>query len=75
MGSRKLHNEDIHNLYSSPNLIAMIKSKIMRCGGYVARIVAKMSAYRGLVGKSEGKGPWEDLDVCRRIILKWVSVQ
>jgi hypothetical protein len=35
---RKLYNEELHNLYSSPNIIRMIKSRRMRCGGHVARM-------------------------------------
>jgi hypothetical protein len=56
-GWRKLHNEELHNLYSSPSIIRMIKSRRMRWAGHVARIGAKMTAYRILVGKSEGKRP------------------
>jgi hypothetical protein len=37
-GSRKLHNEELHNLYSSPNIITMVKSRRMRWAGYVTRI-------------------------------------
>jgi hypothetical protein len=48
---RKLHNEELHNLYSSPNIIRMIKSKRMRWVGHVARIGEKRSAYRIPVGK------------------------
>jgi hypothetical protein len=66
-GWRKLHNEEFHNLYSSPNIIRMIKSRSMRWAGLVGRIGAKMSAYKFLVGKLEGKRPlwrlrlrWED---------------
>jgi hypothetical protein len=51
----KLHNEDLHNLYSSPNIIKMIKSRRMRWAGHVARIGAKRNACRILVGKPEGK--------------------
>jgi hypothetical protein len=54
---RKLHNEALHNLYSSPNIIRMIKSRRMRWAGYVARIREKRNAYRILVGKLEGKRP------------------
>jgi hypothetical protein len=54
---RKLHNEELHNLYSSPHIIRMIKSRRMRWAGYVARMVAGRNAYRILVGKSEGKRP------------------
>jgi hypothetical protein len=44
-------------LYSSPNIIRMIKSRRMRCAGHVARMGEKMNAYRILVGKPEGKRP------------------
>jgi hypothetical protein len=53
-GWRKLHNEELHNLYSSLDIIRMIKSRRMRWAGYVAR-VQKRTAYRILVGKPEGK--------------------
>jgi hypothetical protein len=52
---RKLHNEELHNLCSSPNIIRMIKSRRMRWAGHVARIGEKMNAHRILVGKAEGK--------------------
>jgi hypothetical protein len=54
---RKLHNEELHNLYSSPNIITVIKSRRMRWAGHVARMGAKRNAYRILVGKPEGKRP------------------
>jgi hypothetical protein len=54
---RKLHNEEVHNLYSSPSIIRMIKLRRMRWAGHVARMGEKMNAYRILVGKSEGKRP------------------
>jgi hypothetical protein len=57
---RKLHNEELHNLYSSsPNTIRMIKSRRMRWSGHVARMRAMRNAYRILVGKPEGKRPLE----------------
>jgi hypothetical protein len=52
---RKLHNEELRDLYSSPNIIRIIKSRRMRWAGYVARMEEKRNAYRLLVGKSEGK--------------------
>jgi hypothetical protein len=52
---RKLHNEQLRNLYSSPNIIRMIKSRWMRLAGHVARMGEKRNAYRILVGKPEGK--------------------
>jgi hypothetical protein len=54
---RKLHKEELHNLYSSPNIIRMIKSSRMRWAGHVARMGEKRNAYRILVGKPEGKRP------------------
>jgi hypothetical protein len=53
-GWRKLHNEELHNFYSSPN--RMIKSRRMRWAG-VAQMGEKRNAYRILVGKPEGKRP------------------
>jgi hypothetical protein len=60
---RKLHNEELHNLYSSPNIIRMIKSRRMRWAGHVARMGENRNAYRILVGKPEGKRPLERPDV------------
>jgi hypothetical protein len=54
---RKLHNEELHNLYSSPNIIRMIKSRRMRWAGHVARMGETRTAYWILVGKPEGKRP------------------
>jgi hypothetical protein len=54
---RKLHNEELHSLYSLPNIIRMIKSRRMRWTGHVARMGDKRTAYRILVGKPEGKRP------------------
>jgi hypothetical protein len=54
---RKLLNEELHNLYSSPNIIRMKKSRRMRWAGHVARMGEKRNAYRILVGKPEGKRP------------------
>jgi hypothetical protein len=55
-GWRKLHNEELHNLYSSPSIIRIIKLR-MRWVGHVARMGAKRNVYRLLVGKPEGKRP------------------
>jgi hypothetical protein len=66
-GWRKMHNEELHNLYSSQSIIRMIKSRRMRWAGNVALKGEKGNAYRILVGKPEGKKPlkrprhrWED---------------
>jgi hypothetical protein len=52
---RKLHNEELHDLYSLPSIIRIIKLRRMRWAGHVARMGEKMNAYRLLVGKQEGK--------------------
>jgi hypothetical protein len=52
---RKLHNEEFHNLYCSPSIIRMIKSRRMRWAGHVARMEVKRDAYTILVGKPEGR--------------------
>jgi hypothetical protein len=54
---RKLHNEELHDLYSSPSIIRIIKSKRMRWVGHAARMREKRNAYRLLVRKEEGKRP------------------
>jgi hypothetical protein len=54
---RKLNNEELHDLYASPSIIRIIKSRRMRWGGHVARMEEKRNAYRLLVGKPEGKRP------------------
>jgi hypothetical protein len=64
---RKLHNEELHNLYSSPNIIRMIKSRRMRWAGHVARMGVTRNAYRILVRKAEVKRP------LRRPRCRWVD--
>jgi hypothetical protein len=56
-GWRKLHNEELHNLYSSPSIIRIIHSKRMRCAGHVARMGEKGKTCKRLVEKSEGNRP------------------
>ena len=64
---RKLHNEELNTLYSSPNIVRVIKSRRIRWAGYVARVGERKGVYRVLMGKPEGKRPlarprcrWED---------------
>jgi hypothetical protein len=64
---RKLHNDELHNLYSSPNIVRVIKSRRMRWTGRVAHMGEGRGVYRVLVGRPEGKRPlgrprlrWED---------------
>ena len=64
---RKLHNENLNDLYSSSNIVQVIKSRRMRWAGHVERMEGRRGVYRVLVGKPEGKRPfgrprhrWED---------------
>jgi hypothetical protein len=52
---RKLHNNELHSLYSSPNIASVIKSRKMRWAGHVARMREGRGVYRVLVGRPEGK--------------------
>jgi hypothetical protein len=54
---RKLHNEELHDLYSSPSSTRIIKTRRMRWAGYVARMWEKRNVYRLLVGKPEERRP------------------
>jgi hypothetical protein len=71
-GWRKLHNEELHNLYSSTSISRVIKSRRMRWAGHAARMGARRNAYRILVRKPEGKNHLEDQDVDGWTILKWI---
>jgi hypothetical protein len=64
---RKLHSEELRNMFSSPNIIRQIKSRRMRCAGHAARMGEERKVYKVLVGKPKGKRPlgtprrrWED---------------
>jgi hypothetical protein len=64
---RRLHNKELYALYSSPNIIRVMKSRKQRWAGHVARMGERKGAYRALVGKPEGRRPlgrprrrWED---------------
>jgi len=64
---RKLHNEELNDLYSSPNIILVIKSRRLRWAGHIARMGERRDVCRVLVGKPERKRPlgsprrkWED---------------
>ena len=54
---RKLYNEELNDVYSSPNIVRVIKSRRMRWAGHVARMGERRGVYRVLVGKPEGKRP------------------
>jgi hypothetical protein len=66
-GWRKLHNEELHGLYSSPSIVSVIKARRMRWAGHVALMGEVRGAYNILVGRPEGRRPlgrpgrrWED---------------
>jgi len=54
---KRLHNEELNDLYSSPNIVRVITSRRMRWAGHVARMDEERGVYRVLVGKLEGKTP------------------
>jgi hypothetical protein len=67
-----MHSVELHNLYSSPNIIRLIKSRRMRWGGHVAHMEEMKDVYTILVGKPEEKRPLGRLDTDGRMLLKWV---
>ena len=76
---RKLHNDELSDLYSLPNIGRVVKSRRMRWAGHVARMVEGRGVHRFLVGKREGKRPlgrprrrWEK--ILRWIFRKWEGV-
>ena len=80
---RRLHNEELNDLYTSPSIVRVIKSRRMRWAGHVARIGEERGVYRVLVGKPVGKRPlgrpscrWVDnitMDLLGRVvcIVSW----
>jgi hypothetical protein len=54
---RKLHNEELNDLYCSPNILRLMKSRRMRWAGHVALMVERRGLFRAFVGKPEGKRP------------------
>ena len=76
---RRLHNEELHSLYRSPNIILVIQSRRLRWAGHVARMDEGRSAFKMLTGKPTGKRPlgrskssWKNNI---RMELKYVSIQ
>jgi hypothetical protein len=78
---RKLHNEELHDLYSSPSIIKIIKTRRMRWAGHVVRMGEKRNAYRLLAGKLEGRRPlgrprrrWADNIRMDLVEVRWGGV-
>ena len=81
-----MHNEELNDLYSSPNVVRMIKSRRMRWAGHVARMGEGMGVYRVLVGKPEGRRTlggrrrrwvdniWMDLQEVRCGYMDWIGL-
>jgi hypothetical protein len=68
----EIHNEELNDLYSSLNIVQVIKSRIMKWAGHVARMGERRGVYRVLVGKPQGKGHFRDPGVDGRIMLRWI---
>jgi hypothetical protein len=66
-----LYSGELHNLYSSPDIIRQIKSRKMRWAGHVARMGEGRNVYRVLVGKPNGKDQLKDQGVDGRMGSKW----
>ena len=69
---RKLHNEELNDLYSLPNIVRVVKWRRMRWAGHVARMGEDRGVHRVLVGKPRERDHWGDQDVDGRIILRWI---
>jgi len=70
---RRLHNEELNDLYSSPNIVQAIKLRRMRWAGYVARIGEEMGCIGSWWGNRREGDRWGDLGVDGWIILGWIS--
>jgi len=69
---RKLHNEELRDLYSLPNFVRVVKSRRLRWAGHVTRMGEGRGVHRVLVGKPEGKRPLGRPRRRWRIILRWI---
>jgi hypothetical protein len=66
---KKLHSDELHNLYSSPNIVRVIRARRLRWKGHVAHMKEGRGVYRVLVGRPDSKRSWEDLGIGGRITL------
>ena len=69
---RKLHNEELNDLYCSPNIFRVIKSRRIKWAGHVARVGERRGVYSVLVGKPEERDHLGDPGVDGRIMLRWI---
>jgi len=70
---RRSHNEELNDLYSSPNIVWVIKSRRMRWAGHVARMVRRGGRIGSWWGNRRERDQWGDLGVDGWIILEWIS--
>jgi len=70
---RRLHNEELNDLYSSPNIVQVTKSRRMRWAGHVARMGGEWGCIGSWWGNRRGGDHWGDLGVDGWIILGWIS--
>jgi hypothetical protein len=71
-GWRKPHNEELDNLFSSPNITRIIDSRSMRLAGHIARMGAMRNTYKVFIGNLKGRDHSEDRGIDVRKILKWI---
>ena len=69
---RRLHNEELNDLYSSPNIVRVMKSRRMRWGGHVARMGMERGCKESWWGNRSEGDHWGDLGVDGWIILEWI---
>jgi hypothetical protein len=69
---RKLHNEELSDLYSLPIIVRVVKSRKMRWAGHVARMGEGKGVHRVLVGNLRERDHWGDPDIDGRTILRWI---
>jgi hypothetical protein len=81
MGDRRINNEDLHDLYSSRNIIRIMKARRMIWAGHVAQMGEKRNAYRLLVGKLDGRRQlgrprrrWMDNIRMDLVVILWTAV-
>jgi hypothetical protein len=68
---RKMHNDELHSLYSSPNIVRVIKSRRIRWAEHVARMGEGRGVYSVWLGGLKARDHWEHLGIGGRITLRW----